>query len=312
MAPDLNRRYGNQLVNYSKFNKKPIPGAGLSPALGHFPIILYLNRKLHMIRKLKGCFGHIILLVLLAWTKYCPAQNRAALSRAHSHNDYSQPIPFNHAYNRGFGAIEADVFLINGKLFVAHDQDNALKGHLLVAQYLQPLKMALSRDTSRLVTLLVDLKGDYHSSLPELLRELKPLQPFMKKQGFEGRLRILISGNRPPPEEFRNYPEYISFDEDFLHTYDPESLSRISQISLRFSNYSSWKGVGKLPERDSLALQTVIHAAHSLHKPIRFWDAPDNAAGWTELIKLGADVIGTDHIDALASFLKKMHGTLSE
>lgn len=261
-----------------------------------------------MIRKIKGCSRLMILLVLLAWTSYCPAQDKAVLSRAHSHNDYSQPTPFYHAYSRGFGAIEADVFLINGQLWVAHDEDKALQGKTLTAQYLQPLKIALSRDTGRKVTLLVDIKGDYRTTLPELLRELKPLQPFLKNEGSAGRLRILISGNRPPPEAYRNYPQYISFDEDLMHTYDPESLLRIGQISLRFSNYSDWKGVGPLPEQDSLALQTVIHAAHTLNKPIRFWDAPDNVAGWTELIRLGADVIGTDHIDDLASFLEKMHG----
>ena len=226
-----------------------------------------------------------------------------AVSRAHSHNDYSQPLPFSHAYKQGFGAIEADIFLVNNKLFVAHDLDKIQQSNTLKTQYLQPLKAALAKDVNRNITLLIDVKGDYHTSLTALLQELEPLWMFMKDASSVGRLRILISGNRPPPTEFKNYPEYLAFDEDLMHTYKEKELERIGQISLRFSNYSKWKGVGPLPEPDSIALQTVIHAAHTLNKPIRFWDAPDNAAGWAKIMELGVDIIGTDRIDALASFL---------
>jgi alkaline phosphatase len=244
------------------------------------------------------------ILALLTWTNFSSAQSKVALSQAHSHNDYDQQVPFSHAYNRGFGAIEADVFLVNNQLFVAHDQDKIRPENTLTAKYLKPLKEGLSQDNARQITLLVDIKGDYRNILPELIPELKPLHEFLKNATSAGRLRVLISGNRPEPAEFKNYPEYICFDEDLMHTYSAEELKRVSQISLRFSNYSSWTGVGPLPERDSIALQTVIHAAHTLNKPIRFWDAPDNPAGWTELIKLGVDIIGTDKIDALASFLE--------
>ena len=247
----------------------------------------------------------LFFLALLTGTNFSSAQQKKADGRAHSHNDYDQPVPFSHAYNRGFGAIEADVFLLNNQLFVAHDQDKIRKDKSLVAQYLQPLKARLTRDVDRQISLLIDIKGDYRNILPELIRELEPLQQFMTNTASAGRLRILISGNRPPPQEFKNYPEYIAFDEDLLHTYTAEELKRVSQISLRFSNYSTWTGAGMLPERDSVALQTVIHAAHSLNKPIRFWDAPDNANGWTELLNLGVDIIGTDRIDALASFLEE-------
>lgn len=249
-------------------------------------------------------FRLLTVFALLIWVNLCSAQNRSALSRAHSHNDYSQPIPFSHAYQQGFGAIEADVFLVNGKLFVAHDRDRIQQSRTLTAQYLQPLKEALAKDVNRKITLLIDLKDDYHTSLTTLIRELEPLQMFIKNAASAGRLRILISGNRPPPAAFKNYPDYLSFDEDLMHTYKKDELGRISQISLRFSNYSKWKGIGPLPEPDALALQTIIHAAHTLNKPVRFWDAPDNATGWAKLIELGVDIIGTDNIDALASFLE--------
>ncbi|MBE7174721.1 MAG: alkaline phosphatase [Williamsia sp.] len=47
----------------------------------------------------------------------------------------------------------------------------------------------------------------------------------------------------------------------------------------------------------------MINKAHDLHKPVRFWGAPDVVNAWYQLMKLGVDYINTDHIPALASFL---------
>lgn len=245
-----------------------------------------------------------VIIAFISSTKICSAQVPHVLTSAHSHNDYNQTDPFNLAYNRGFESIEADIFLSNNVLFVAHDKDKIAQSRTLSNLYLRPLEKVLSRDTCRKVTLLIDVKEDYHAILPELLIELKPLLKFVEGSEVAKRLTILISGNRPPPEEFENYPKYIEFDEDLLHTYTASQLKRIGQVSLQYTNYSAWKGIGPIPEHEATALQTLINAVHALGKPIRFWDAPDNAAGWTELIKLHADVIGTDNIDALSSFLK--------
>lgn len=246
----------------------------------------------------------IIILAFLTSMSACNVQSQTLLNNAHSHNDYSQPDPFFHAYKRGFKSIEADVFILDNVLVVAHDEDKIQKNRTLTQLYLKPLQEALTRDSDRQVTLLIDLKGDYHTILPELIKELKPLSKFLKGDAATRKLNILVSGNRPLPEEFEQYPEYINFDEDLAHTYTASELKKIGQISLRYSNYSAWEGLGPIPEHEALAIQTIINAVHALNKPIRFWDAPDNPAGWTELLKLRVDVIGTDKIDALASFLK--------
>jgi hypothetical protein len=252
---------------------------------------------------MKNFFKLCTVLAFLLSAKDSMAQDQRMRFNAHSHNDYSQPDPFFHAYKRGFESIEADVFILNKTLFVAHDEKDIKQGRTLKQLYLDPINEVLSRDTARTVTLLIDLKGDYHAIMPELINELKPLQKFIKGLAPSGRLTILISGNRPLPAEFKNYPEYINFDEDLMHTYTTSELKRIGQISLQYSNYSAWKGINRIPKQEALALQTVINAVHALNKPIRFWDAPDNAEGWSELLQLHADVIGTDKIDELSSFL---------
>ena len=40
--------------------------------------------------------------------------------KIHSHNDYAQELPFWYAYSSGASSIEADIFLRNNELYVAH------------------------------------------------------------------------------------------------------------------------------------------------------------------------------------------------
>jgi hypothetical protein len=40
------------------------------------------------------------------------------IANTHSHNDYEQRVPFWTAYNAQFGSIEADIFLVDGRLMV--------------------------------------------------------------------------------------------------------------------------------------------------------------------------------------------------
>jgi hypothetical protein len=136
----------------------------------------------------------------------------------------------------------------------------------------------------------------------QLILELKPLRKFCKGHNPNGKLLILISGNRPPPSQFKEYPDFIYFDEDLLHIYNTDELKKVGQVSLQYSRYAKWKGKGAIPVSDDQRLKHVIDSVHALGKQIRFWDAPDTKAGWTQLIKLHADIIGTDHIDELSAF----------
>jgi len=46
--------------------------------------------------------------------------------KIHSHNDYSQHLPFWRAYNSGLNSIEVDVFLKNGVLFATHAENEII------------------------------------------------------------------------------------------------------------------------------------------------------------------------------------------
>ena len=221
------------------------------------------------------------------------AQEKYTAANVHSHNDYSRPNAFYHAFDVGVGAIEADVFLRNGKLVVAHDTTEAKRLITFEKLYLEPIQKVM-RDRPRPVNLVIDLKENYAPILTELLKELEPLKAFIKTDRSNSPLSIIITGNRPPPSEYKNYPSYISFDDDLQLPHNPEQWKRVAQVSLNFANYSKWTGNGSLPEQDEKVLKSVINAVHQSGKKLRFWAAPDNPAGWQKLMELNADILSTD------------------
>ena len=228
------------------------------------------------------------------------------VANAHAHNDYEHALPFYTAYNAGFGSIEADVFPVNGKLLVAHSKNGIETKNTLENLYLDPLLKELKDNKNRKLMLLIDIKQNYKLSLQLLIKELEPLKKHLFTYSDRSKpVTVLISGARPVPAEYKNYPGYIFFDDDLRLPHTPDEWKRVGLVSLSFERYSSWKGSGALSEKDKNLVAHVIDSVHHAGKKIRFWAAPDNENSWRTQMKLGVDLIGTDKIEQLSEFLKK-------
>jgi hypothetical protein len=57
-----------------------------------------------------------------------PAQVQSPLDHAHAHNDYEHARPLLDALDRGYGSVEADIYLVDGALIVAHARDIVREG----------------------------------------------------------------------------------------------------------------------------------------------------------------------------------------
>ena len=224
---------------------------------------------------------------------------------AHSHNDYKNNIPFYRAYNAGFGSIEADVFAVSGQLMVAHKEEEVTPARSLKLMYIDPLVEKLKKDTARKLRLLIEIKKDYSITLPLVIEELKPLSQYFDYAGHQGRLSIVMTGAVPPGQVMVNYPAWMSFDIDHMAGFTPQQFTKIGLISVPFDRYSKWNGAGELANDDAARITRTIDSAHAIGKKIRFFAIPDTSTCWKELIRLHADVIGTDHINELADFLNK-------
>ena len=101
-------------------------------------------------------------------------------AHAHSHNDYHQQTPFFSAYGEQFGSMEADVFLMYGKLLVGHDSAELTEKRTLENMYLAPLAKFIEenggfayKDTGSKLQLLIDIKTDSIATLNALAELLK-------------------------------------------------------------------------------------------------------------------------------------------
>ena len=248
------------------------------------------------------------LILLLAVSTGCFAQLRVyTTADAHSHNDYEKSSPFWDAYKNKFGSIEADIFLENGELIVAHDREQVKKRFTLDSLYLKPLQQSIQAnngfvyaDPRRQLQLMIDLKTEGVSTLKALVDKLSNYPELTSCPT----LKISISGSRPPADDYAKYPSWIFFDGELQKDYAKDMPERIYMMSDNFANYSSWKGEGEIPQSDRIRLQNMIDNVHNLGKKIRFWNAPDNLKSWKTFISLGVDYINTDHIMEITQFLK--------
>lgn len=224
-----------------------------------------------------------------------------------AHNDYVRDRPFYTAYNLQVGFIEADVFLKQGKLMVAHHDHEIEKGKDLQKLYLKPLKKQIRKnkgsvynDPEKKLTLMIDLKTEGTSTLSKIVEILEKYPELTSC----ATLQFMISGSVPDPDQWNNFPSYIYFDGRPGIDYTSDQLKRISMISSGFGRYSQWKGRGKLDKDDYLRISTLMNEVREKGKVVRFWATPDFAEAWQELMRLKMDVIVTDDVTGLANFLK--------
>ncbi len=100
----------------------------------------------------KSTLAAVAILASMAGAAAAPAAAQAAapkpapvvvgqpLAGTHAHNDYEHDRPLFDALEHGFTSVEADVWLVDGELRVAHDLADAKQGVTLESLYLDPLE----------------------------------------------------------------------------------------------------------------------------------------------------------------------------
>lgn len=216
--------------------------------------------------------------------------------KIHSHNDYLRNIPFWEAYGNGLESIEADVILKDGQLFVAHEEESVFTDRTLKTIYLEPIRNAyeLNLQGRKPFQLLIDIKTEAYSTLEKIVAELDQYPELFADHGSGRFVTAVISGNRPKPSDYANYPPHILFDYQSVREVENLPLEKIALFSLSFRNFSDWNGKGRLIDEHEAKLSAAIAVAHSFGKPFRFWATPDSKTAWKALKELGVDYINTD------------------
>ena len=246
------------------------------------------------------------------------------LPQAHAHNDYEHDRPLQDALSHGFTSVEADVWLVDGELLVAHDREDVDPSRTLESLYLDPLADRARREGGRVYRgydgvfqLLIDVKseaGPTYAAVHEALAEHRRIMSTF----HDGRVRqdavtAVISGNRDLPAMQAQRVRYAGYDgrmgdlESGLPASDAAVAQRqLDQVLLLAGRRPDARGpAGEAPRhrrpcaRSRLPGPLLGHAGHP---------RPARDAVWAELLDAGVDHLNTDDLAGLEAFLRARDG----
>ncbi|MFD0752074.1 phosphatidylinositol-specific phospholipase C/glycerophosphodiester phosphodiesterase family protein [Mucilaginibacter calamicampi] len=266
-------------------------------------------------QRLKVTFLKTIFLVLLALPPLISSAQVIPLPNAFAHNDYFHDRPLFDALDNGYTYIEADVFLKNGKLIVAHLNPFFKESRTLENLYLKPLQKRIAESSGTVYkgyndqfTLMIDIKNnadETYAVLKKVLQQYsKILSRYQNGVFIPGPVSIVISGNKPHNAIMSETDSFAFIDADLLQSSGPISVRHIyTMASCKYSKLLNWKGDGNMPAPQKRRLTWFIAEAHKGGKKVRLWASPENKDVWRELLSCGVDLINTDKLTMLKSFL---------
>jgi hypothetical protein len=75
-------------------------------------------------------------------------------------------------------------------------------------------------------------------------------------------------------------------------------------ISEDWKRLFQWRGVGPFPETEKQRLRQLVDKAHQQRRLVRFWGTVDKPEMWSELFRARVDLINTDDLTGLRTFLR--------
>ena len=273
--------------------------------LATLPDTLFLMRSLRWF---------LLLTIFTTGKAAAQAADPAPLIRAHAHNDYEHPRPLLDALACGFGSIEADVHLVDGRLLVAHDRKAVKPERTLEALYLDPLRERVKQNGGRVyrsgptIILLIDVKSEAVATYEALHAVLKNyaamLTVFRDGVTTPGAITVIVSGSRAPAVMAAQALRYAAMDGRIDDLNGQTAPALIPLVSDNWQKVFSWRWTGPIPADEARKLQALVEQAHAQGRQLRFWNTPDNPATWSVLYGAGVDLINTDQLTGLQGFLR--------
>lgn len=242
------------------------------------------------------------------------AQQSTPIPYAHAHNDYEHERPLLDALAHGFTSVEADVWAIDGELYVYHNKPATPDAtRTLRRLYLEPLNELIQRQNGQVYLgynghfqLMIDLKTDAESTYPLIQAQLQAYTSLFTRiengRDIKGAVMVFLSGNRPMETILAADTHIAKLDgrpEDLSKGYPAEKMPVISQS---YGKILDWPGEGKLPKQQARKLRTLLKAVHREGKQLRLWAMPANEQAWATYLRLGMDWINADDLARLQTF----------
>jgi len=260
---------------------------------------------------------HFKFLLILPFVMLCfsASAQKFSLTNAFAHNDYWHKRPLYDALDNGFTHIEADVYLRNNKLIVAHILPILRRRCTLEKLYLDPLMECINGSNKQEnkcppypLTLMIDIKSDANKTYEALKVVLEKYRPILS--GYDNgvytqrQVTVVISGHKPN-ELIKAETNRLAFiDEDLLKVKQDTVPNNLYQLaSCKYSHLLKWDGKGNFSPFEKQRLRMYVMMAHRFGKKVRLWASPENEVVWRELLDCGVDLINTDKLVRLKNFL---------
>jgi hypothetical protein len=248
-----------------------------------------------------------------------PAPAVVPLTHAHAHNDYEHKRPLFEALENGFCSVEADVFLVDGKLLVGHTRQSLRPERTLESLYLDPLRERAKANGGKIfpggptVFLLVDVKTsgkDTCAALLKVLERYDDLLSVTREGRFEPRaVTVVVSGNCDRATITAPAVRRAGIDGRPKDLDSDAPVHEIPWVSASWGPTFRWQGQGPMPEEERTKLRAFVARAHRHGRLVRFWATPELPDFWKELRADGVDLLNTDKLPELRQFLlEEMRG----
>ncbi|EKM75038.1 hypothetical protein AGABI1DRAFT_116609 [Agaricus bisporus var. burnettii JB137-S8] len=242
----------------------------------------------------------------------------------HSHNDYLQDAPLFTALDVGILSVEADVWLRDGQLYVAHTEGDIDTSKTFQSLYLQPILDIIEgkRDSVTKISvdsplqLLIDFKSNGDQSYGPVLQALSPLRDaghlttFKDGQLVQGAVTAVGTGNTPLDKVLAATPRDLFYDahiQDINDTPPAEGVAWGPEIApLASANFPDVNGIlgeaytfitGNVMGSTHDKLIDLIGTAHSKNMKSRFYGAQDRDGVYLEFLRDGSDYINADRLE---------------
>lgn len=233
--------------------------------------------------------------------------------RAHAHNDYEHPRPLLDAHAQGFRSVEADIWLTKDGLLVAHTPFGLKPGRTLQALYLDPLRTRVKANGGAVFKdgppfyLLVDVKTDAKATgaaLAAVLAEYADILTETRAGKTERKaVTVVVSGNCDRAALTQAAVRHAAIDGRPPDLDGDAPADLVPWVSASWGSQFRWDGTGAMPAAERDRLREFVRKAHAKGRMVRFWGAPETPALWREFVAADVDLINTDKLADLRTFL---------
>ncbi|MDB6130148.1 MAG: hypothetical protein JWM04_1255 [Verrucomicrobiales bacterium] len=238
------------------------------------------------------------------------------LSGTHAHNDYEHVHPLMDALSYGFSSVEADIYLVDNALLVAHELKKVTPEKTLESLYLAPLEEQIRKNAGTVYgtnfdfVLMIDIKGNGNEVYPVLQKVLLKYQHILTHYSAasvkRGPVSVVLSGSRPSASLLAEAQDrLVALDGKVKELTAADSNLLYPWVSENWADFFTWKGIGDFQPDEKDRLYELVRRFHKEGRKVRFWNTPQTEQFWAAELACGVDYLNVDDLARAKQFLVK-------